>query len=119
MRILPGAAGPEFAPFAAGLSAVQRRLGRHFAPAQDGCAFTSAAVGRAIDWIGAFTLAATGQSSWGPTGFAIVASADEARHAVAAALEAGAIDPALHLVIAAPRNHGAQVEALARAACPF
>ena len=119
MRILPAAADAEFAPFAAGLTAVQRRLGRHFAPAQDGCAFTSAAVGRAIDWIGAHTPAGTGQSSWGPTGFAVVASAEEARHAVAAALAAGAIDAALHLVVAAPRNHGAQLEALAPATCPI
>jgi beta-RFAP synthase len=121
MRILPGAAGAEFAPFAAGLSAVQRRLGRHFAPAQDGRAFTSEAVGRAIDWIAAATVAGAGQSSWGPTGFAVVASDAEARRVVGAALAAGVVAPSLRLVVAAPLNRGAQVEALspAHADCHF
>ncbi|HEX6361853.1 MAG TPA: beta-ribofuranosylaminobenzene 5'-phosphate synthase family protein, partial [Albitalea sp.] len=85
MRVLPGAAGGEFAPFAAGVSRMQDLLGRHFAPAQQGRCFTSAAVGRVIDWIGARTAAATGQSSWGPTGFAIVPSAADADAAIAAA----------------------------------
>ena len=31
---LPGAAGAEFAPFAAGLTRMQQLLGAHFAPAQ-------------------------------------------------------------------------------------
>jgi len=117
MRVLPGAAGDEFDAFADGLSAVQRVLGRHYAPAQDGRAFTSPAVARAIEWIAAHARAGTGQSSWGPTGFAVLASADEARRVVADALGAGAIDPALRLVVAAPRNHGARVETFATAAC--
>ena len=53
MRVLPGAARAEFAPFAAGISRIQQVLGEHFAPAQGGSAFTSAAVGRLIEWIGA------------------------------------------------------------------
>ena len=53
MRLLPGAAGAEFEPFAAGVSHIQRLLGDHFAPAQEGRRFTSAAVAASMDWIGA------------------------------------------------------------------
>jgi beta-ribofuranosylaminobenzene 5'-phosphate synthase len=62
---------------------VQQLLGDHFAPAQDGSAWTSAAVGRLMRWWGASAgdAAAIGQSSWGPTGFAIVPSAQAARGA--------------------------------------
>jgi predicted sugar kinase len=66
MRLLPGAAGGEFAPFAAGLTRMQRLLGQHFAPAQQGRAYMSAAVGRLLDWVAAHAPAAVGQSSWGP-----------------------------------------------------
>jgi beta-RFAP synthase len=113
MRVLPGAACAEFAPFAAGLSRIQRLLGAHFAPAQEGRAYTSEAVGRLVEWIGARTVAATGQSSWGPLGFAIVPSASEADAALAAARAAGVQDAALQVRVARARDHGATLTSLA------
>ena len=113
MRVLPGAAGAEFAPFAAGLTRVQRLLGQHFAPAQGGQVFASAAVGRLIEWIGAHTPAGVGQSSWGPTGFAVLPSADAAEAIVAAAHAAGMVDAALVLHTVRAREHGAVLETLA------
>jgi beta-RFAP synthase len=107
MRILPGAAGGEFAPFAAGLTRMQELLGEHFAPAQEGRAFASAAVGRLIDWISARTVAATGQSSWGSTGFAILPTSGDAEEALAAARAAGVVDPALVLRVAQAHDRGA------------
>jgi beta-RFAP synthase len=109
MRLLPGAAAAEFEPFAAGVSHVQRLLGEHFAAAQQGRRFTSAAVGTLIDWIAATVPAGVGQSSWGPAGFAIVRSAQAARQVLAAAREAGVVDPALEVSVTAPRNRGATV----------
>ncbi|HEX7888138.1 MAG TPA: beta-ribofuranosylaminobenzene 5'-phosphate synthase family protein [Ramlibacter sp.] len=109
MRILPGAAGGEFAPFAAGVSRMQELLGQHFAPAQAGRPFTSEAVGRLLQWIGAHAAAGTGQSSWGPTGFAFLPSEPEAHRIVAAARDAGALDPALEILVVRARNHGALV----------
>jgi len=108
MRLLPGAAGAEFAPFAAGVTRVQRLLAQHFAPAQGG-AYASAAVGRVVEWIAAHACAGTGQSSWGPTGFAIVSSLDEARRALASAQAAGVVDPALELRITSARNRGGTI----------
>ncbi len=110
MRILPGAALGEFAAFAAGVTQVQRVLGEHFAPAQQGRAFTSAAVGRLVLWLGGNEVtarAAIGQSSWGPTGFAILPSQASAEALLLAARAAGVIDSALDVRIVAARNHGA------------
>ena len=113
MRILPGAALGEFAAFAAGVTQVQHVLGEHFAPAQQGRAFTSAAVGRLLQWLGSVDLdgasarAAIGQSSWGPTGFAVLPSQASAEALLLAARAAGVIDAALDVRIVAARNHGA------------
>ncbi|MBT2325983.1 beta-ribofuranosylaminobenzene 5'-phosphate synthase [Variovorax paradoxus] len=111
MRVLPGAASAEFAPFAAGIQRMQQLLGEHFAPAQGG-AFTSAAVGRLMQWFADASRKggiAIGQSSWGPTGFAIVPSQAQAELLVDAARAAGQIDARLKLRIVAGRNRGAEV----------
>jgi beta-RFAP synthase len=111
MRVLPGAASAEFAPFAAGVNRMQQLLGGHFAPAQGGV-FTSAPVGRLMHWFADASRgheAAIGQSSWGPTGFAIVPSQVRAEMLVAAAQAAGQADPRLVIRIVAGRNPGAVV----------
>ena len=80
MQVLPGVAEADFAAFGAGLSAIQRRLGDYFAPAQGGGRFTSPRVGAvaaALERAGAIGV---GQSSWGPTGFAFARDPDEAAH---------------------------------------
>lgn len=118
MRVLPGAASSEFAPFAAGINRVQQLLGNHFAPAQGG-AYTSAAVGRIVQFIadagrelrGADKSlehgAAIGQSSWGPTGFAILPSQVSAEAAVQALRAANLLEPGLTVSIVAGLNRGA------------
>lgn len=111
MRILPGAAGAEFAPFAAGLGRMQQVLGAHFAPVQSGRRFASPAVGRLLQWIGEHAQAGIGQSSWGPAGYAFLASELEARQLLAAAIEARAVDPALELLVVRARNQGAAIHA--------
>jgi beta-ribofuranosylaminobenzene 5'-phosphate synthase len=114
MRVLPGAATAAFAPFAEGVTQLQRRLGEHFAPAQGGRAYTSDAVGRLMGWIGAArggpAGAAIGQSSWGPTGFAVLPSQAEAEAVVAAARAAGALDASLDVRIVRALNRGAVIE---------
>jgi beta-ribofuranosylaminobenzene 5'-phosphate synthase len=114
MRVLPGAATAAFAPFAEGITHLQRRLGEHFAPAQGGRAYTSDAVGRLMAWIGATrggpAGAAIGQSSWGPTGFAVLPSQAEAEAVIAAARAAGALDASLDVRIVRALNRGAVIE---------
>ena len=111
MRVMAGAASDDFAAFAPGLNRVQQLLGDHFAPAQDGSAWTSAAVGRLMRWWGALAgdAAAIGQSSWGPTGFAIVPSAQAAQGLIDAARTAGVVDAALQIRVVGARRHGAAV----------
>jgi len=107
MRVLAGAASAEFEPFARGLSRVQEVLGGHFAPVQRAGAFASPAVGRLIGWIGRHTLAGTGQSSWGPTGFAVLPSEAVASEVVEAARRAGQVDADLALRVVTARAQGA------------
>ncbi|MBC5782223.1 beta-ribofuranosylaminobenzene 5'-phosphate synthase [Ramlibacter sp. USB13] len=107
MRVLPGAAGAEFAPFAAGVSRIQEVLGAHFAPAQGGCAFASEPAGRLLRWVAQDTTAGIGQSSWGPAAFAFLASEAQARDVLQRARAAGVVDPALAVLVVPARNHGA------------
>lgn len=117
MRVLPGAASAEFAPFAAGITRVQKLLGEHFAPHQGGNAYTSAAVGRLVEWVARWSEggqgpqqgAAAGQSSWGPTGFVILPSQAQAEAAVHAARRADVVAASLSLRIVSARNAGATV----------
>jgi beta-ribofuranosylaminobenzene 5'-phosphate synthase len=116
MRVLPGAAAAEFAPFAQGINRVQGLVGAHFAPAQGGSAWTSAAVGALMEWLRQLagdSGAAIGQSSWGPTGFAILPGTDAAQRALAAAHTAGVIDARLTLRTVAGRDSGAVASAIA------
>jgi beta-RFAP synthase len=114
MRVLPGAACGEFESFAAGVTRMQAILGAHFAPAQRGRSFASAAVERLIGALGSD--AAVGQSSWGPTGFAVFASSAAAESALESARRAQAADAALRVRIVRARDHGATFVALARQA---
>ena len=108
MRVLPGAATADFASFAQGVLHVQQVLGEHFAPAQGGRIFASEAVGRLLGWaLQAEHVAAIGQSSWGPTGFAILPSQARAQAALDAMLAANLIAPSLTLRIVSGRNSGA------------
>jgi beta-RFAP synthase len=111
MRVLPGAAGADFAAFAAGVNHVQALLGEHFAPAQDGSAWSSAAVGRVLTWMreAAGQGVAIGQSSWGPTGFAFVPSLAEATALIERAQAAGVVGTGLRINCVAGRNRGAVV----------
>ncbi|WP_460890698.1 beta-ribofuranosylaminobenzene 5'-phosphate synthase family protein, partial [Ramlibacter alkalitolerans] len=109
MRVLPGAAGAEFEPFAAGLTHIQQLLGEHFAPAQEGRGFASEAVERLLRWVARNSQAGIGQSSWGPTGFAFLPSEAQAHAVLAAARAAGVVDAGLAVQVIRARNQGATV----------
>jgi beta-RFAP synthase len=108
MRILPGAAERDIAPFAHGLTEMQQTIGEYFAPVQGGV-FASPGVERALRAVAAQRTAGIGQSSWGPTGFAIVGSARDAECALATAREATRGMPNIECTIVAGRNRGATV----------
>jgi beta-ribofuranosylaminobenzene 5'-phosphate synthase len=107
MRILPAAAIGDLQSFGEGITELQRRIGDHFAPAQGG-RFASHGVAAVLAACEERGIAGVGQSSWGPTGFAIVASHAQAR-ALVRDLEKTGLAPGIHLAIASGRNQGARV----------
>lgn len=109
MRIWPGALEADFPAFAGGVSEVQRLLGAHFAPAQAGRAFSSAATQTLLQSLAQRSPMAMGQSSWGPTGFAVVADEWALTPGLQAARTAGELDPALVLRTVSVNNEGARV----------
>ncbi|MFD1332975.1 beta-ribofuranosylaminobenzene 5'-phosphate synthase family protein [Methylopila musalis] len=74
---LPAAAEGDAHAFGLAVGEMQRRLGDHFAQAQGG-RFTSADAAEALAAIEARGVPGVGQSSWGPTGFAVLGSEAEA-----------------------------------------
>ena len=114
MQVLPGVAEGDFDRFAAGLTAIQDANGNYFAPAQGGAVYVSGAVGRVLRFVRERFPSAVGQSSWGPTGFAFVASQAIADEAIAALRSAGQVERGVRLVTVPGRNHGARIATMPR-----
>jgi beta-RFAP synthase len=78
MKALPALAECDIAGFGSAIKEMQMLLGDYFAAIQGGSRFSSPDVAAALGALedeGAYGI---GQSSWGPTGFAFAASAEEA-----------------------------------------
>lgn len=106
LQLLPGLVERDFAAVSAALAAIQRSLSDYFSAAQNG-RYASPAVTAALAWLEASGISGVGQSSWGPTGFALCDSA-----ARAAALAAGLSEQfgdTLEFRVAAGRNRGAEI----------
>ena len=109
MRMLPALAEADIAAFGAAASEIQARLGDHFAPAQGGGRFTSARVGAAMARLRAAGAAGIGQSSWGPTGFALFGTQAAAEAALASLAMNDRTADGLEFLIARGRNRGAEI----------
>lgn len=107
MRILPSLAERDLDAFGEGLGELQATVGDHFAPVQGG-RFTSPRVAEALSRLAGTGARALGQSSWGPTGFAIAADVEQARAWVRR--HAPACDNGLDWRIITARNHGATLD---------
>ena len=116
MQALPALVERDIQTFGNAIGELQRITGDYFSPAQGG-RFASPAVAEALAWIAGQGIAGVGQSSWGPTGFAIVAGEDRANElALAAQARWGDAGP-LQFMVCGGRNRGGDVElaTLARA----
>ena len=78
MQALPALADCDIAAFGSAIKELQARLGDYFAPIQGGSRFSSPDVAAALDLLESEGALGIGQSSWGPTGFAFVPSAEAA-----------------------------------------
>jgi beta-RFAP synthase len=118
MLVLPGIAEHDFDAFAKGIGELQQTIGEYFAPVQGGV-FSSPAVAAALDAAAAATQhrAGIGQTSWGPTGFAFLRSAQDAERAFAAAKDATRGTSGVVCSVAAGNNRGAAVHAAGLQRC--
>lgn len=112
MVALPALAEEDVDYFAAAVGEMQRLLGEHYASAQGG-RYTSSSVAEVMDWLEARGLRGLGQSSWGPTGFAILGSPEEADQLISEARDRFGDRPALAFDCARGSNAGARIEWLA------
>jgi beta-ribofuranosylaminobenzene 5'-phosphate synthase len=78
LRALPAVAEQDLATFGAAINLIQQVIGDYFASAQGG-RYISARVGEALTWMQSQGVQCAGQTSWGPTGFAIVADEEQAK----------------------------------------
>jgi beta-RFAP synthase len=108
MKLLPALAEARLPDFGAALSDLQRTIGDHFAPAQGG-RYASRRVERALQRLAEWGAAAHGQSSWGPTGFAIFGDQAAAESAVQRLCSAPDGIDAESIQIARACNRGAQL----------
>jgi len=106
---LPALAHGDFKTFCEQVGYLQARMGAYFAPLQGG-SFISPRVSNALAWLRGQGIVGLGQSSWGPTGFAFVASEAEGKALLAQArARTQRAGPSFEL--AHGRNEGATIEA--------
>jgi beta-ribofuranosylaminobenzene 5'-phosphate synthase len=82
MQTLPAIIEHDLPRFGDAISSIQTVLGNYFAPAQGGGRYTSPSVAAVMSALERHGAKGIGQSSWGPAGFAFVASDDEAQRLV-------------------------------------
>ena len=103
---LPALANDDFATFCAEVGHLQACMGAYFAPLQGG-PYVSAGVSGTLAWLSSQGVTGLGQSSWGPTGFAFVASAEEGETLLA---RLRAKKGSLEFALTRGRNDGAVIE---------
>jgi beta-RFAP synthase len=108
MAALPALAERRLDGFAAAVAELQRITGDYFAPMQGG-RFASPRVGEVLAWLEAEGVVGVGQSSWGPTGFALVGSEAEALALARAARRRWPDDETVDFLVCRGRNAGAEV----------
>lgn len=113
MQVLPALVEQDLASFSRAIAAIQAVVGDYFAEFQGG-RYTSPVVAQALDWFRAKGVEGVGQSSWGPTGFAVVESAAKATQLVQEA-SLPVSGKRLRLKVCRGRNVGAQVQVNQRA----
>jgi len=108
MGAMPALIERDLPGFGAAITAIQKLVGEHFAPAQGGM-FTSKRVEALVGALAEAGAVGIGQSSWGPTGFAFAPSEAAAREMTAAVRSDTADGTEIRIVHG--RNAGAMISA--------
>ena len=106
---LPGVVQADLDAFGEAVGRIQARVGDHFTGVQGG-RFASPGVSRVLEWLGSRGLKAVGQSSWGPTGFAVCPGERTANRLMAEAQTRFGRQFGLDFAVTCARNVGADVE---------
>ena len=115
MRALPSLAECDIAGFGGAITQMQRIMGDYFAPAQGG-RFLSPRVTEALAWLESNGAEGVGQSSWGPTGFALLGSAAEAERLLAGLKARWPASAGLSFAISHGRNRSGEIQQTAKMA---
>lgn len=107
MQAMPSLAEHDLPGFGTAISAIQEIVGDHFSAAQGG-RFASRQVASALSWLRLNGAEGVGQSSWGPTGFALTDSEIRAQSLVRAANNKFST-AGLQFMICSGRNRGAEI----------
>jgi beta-RFAP synthase len=114
--LLPALAERDFPSFSRHVADIQSAVGDYFSPCQGG-RYTSPRVRSVVEWLAANEgVIGSGQTSWGPTGFAFVETASDATAILRGLERRFAGEDALEFQICGGRNVGASVTALDRVA---
>lgn len=113
MVALPALAERKLDPFGAAIAELQRVIGDHFAPVQ-GARFMSAGVAEVLAWFESQGISGVGQSSWGPTGFALIGTEAEADRLHREAERRWPASSGLSFVLSRGRNRGGEVDVFPR-----
>lgn len=106
MQAMPAIVERDLVAFGQSIQVLQQHVGDYFSPVQGG-RYASRLVSAVLERMEAMQVPCFGQSSWGPTGFAIFANQLEAeRHLLE--LKTCFTEPALSWKICSPCNHGAK-----------
>lgn len=108
MQALPALAEHDLPAFGQAIRELQWRTGDHFAPAQGG-RYASPAISKILGQLEADGVDCLGQSSWGPTGFAICADETDARALLDALESRYSHFPQVEFVLCQGINSGAQI----------
>ncbi|MFG1392816.1 beta-ribofuranosylaminobenzene 5'-phosphate synthase family protein [Xanthobacter agilis] len=111
LKALPALAEDDVMAFGSAIGEWQRALGDHYAVAQGGGRFCSPDVAEAIAFVESQGVPGVGQSSWGPTGFAIVGQPAQAEALVQALRQRFASSTNLSFDCVAGNNRGAEIQA--------
>lgn len=109
MQVLPAIAESDCNSFGDGISRIQGYIGDYFASAQGGGRFYSPTVAGVMETLRAAGAAGVGQSSWGPTGFAVFPSETHAHKALRYVRESGRLTETAHVRLCRARNRPADV----------
>ncbi|MFG1279739.1 beta-ribofuranosylaminobenzene 5'-phosphate synthase family protein [Xanthobacter autotrophicus] len=112
LKALPALAEGDAPAFGSVIGEWQRALGDHYAAAQGGARFLSADVAAATAVLEEEGVPGVGQSSWGPTGFAIVGDAAEAEALLGSLRRRFASSTNLFFDCVRGNNRGAELVAL-------